>query len=104
MDLIVIIIHAFDHIVTVFSRYGGFLMTNIEDTLAVPLREIGLRGVAVTICVALVPILSLIAVWRFLRGIIRIGFMIVLIIFALHAAWPLTTQLPALFKEIGSSV
>ncbi len=104
MDIIAIIFQAFDHIVTVFARYGGFFMTNIEDALGVPLHEIGLHGAAETICVALVPILSFIAVWRFLRGIIRIGFMIVLAVFAVHAAWPLTTQLPALFKEISSSV
>ncbi len=104
MDLIVIIIHAFDHIVAVFSRYGNFLMSSIEDALAVPLREIGVHGVAATFCVALVPILSLIAAWRFLRGIIRILFLIVLAIFAVHAAWPLVTQVPAMFKDIGSSV
>jgi hypothetical protein len=104
LDFIIGLIEAFDHIVAVFSRYGNFLLTSMEDALGVPLRELGLSGAAETFCVALVPILSLIAVWRFLRGIIRAVFVIVLVIFAIHAAAPLTTQLPALFKQIGSSV
>ena len=68
MDLITIILHAIDHIVTAWSRNGSFVLNAIEDALKVPLRELGVRGAGETICIAMVPILSMIAVWRFFRG------------------------------------
>lgn len=104
MDLVTIILHAIDHIVTAWSRNGAFVMNAIEDALKVPLRELGLHGAAETVCVALVPILSLIAVWRFFRGIFRILIMIPLVIFALHALWPLTVEIPTLFRDVSSSI
>ena len=69
-------------------------MLSAEEGLRAPLQQIGLRGAAQTAAVGMVPLLTMVAVGKILKGFLRAVIVIVLALFAVHALMPLWHEVP----------
>ncbi len=102
MDLIELIESAINHIFTVFINGGSFIMDVAEAGLRVPLQQIGLHGPAQTLAVAMVPLLTLIASVKILKGIVRGVVVVCLVMFVGHSLWPLLTEVPPMLYALDT--
>ena len=89
MDLLGIIIRAIVKIMTVFLTVSAAGLDVAEGGLRAPLDQIGVKGILQTLLVATVPVLSLMAAIHMLRGFIRAGVVVALVMICGHALWPL---------------
>ena len=74
MDILGVLVHAFFKVLEVWAGLYMTVMQVLQDGLRVPLRHAGVEGWPQLAIILLVPLLSLIAVVKFLRGFIRVGF------------------------------
>jgi hypothetical protein len=96
VDILAVIGHAFLRVMETWTGLYLILLQLLQDGLRVPLRRAGLEGWPQLLIIALVPLLSLITVIKFLRGFVRIIGAWVFGSFLLYVLWSLISALRAL--------
>ncbi len=85
-----------------FINGGSFIMDIAEAGLRGPLQQVGLHGPAQTVAVAMVPLLTLVAASKILKGVVRGVVVVCLVMFLGHALWPLVSEVPEYYYELSA--
>ncbi len=92
MALIAFLLQLFEKTCIEFGQVGSAAVDTVEAGMRAPLDMMGLKGIAQTLVLALVPLLTLIATIKLLGGAIRFIVAVVMIGALLRVLWPLVGE------------
>jgi hypothetical protein len=95
--LINFLLHLFERTFILFGHIASATIDIAEHDMRAPLELIGVKGVAQTLILALVPLLTLIATIKLLGGAVRFIVAVCMAGALLRLLWPL-------FGEVGKMV
>ena len=93
MDLIDLLGMMCTKIGVAFTTMMIGVMTWFEESMRVPLHDLGMPFPLQTVAIVLVPALSVVVIVRWMRGIKRFVLVSVLASMFVHASWPLVESL-----------
>ncbi len=89
MEVVDLIARSFDRVLNAGLRLFLAMMNFIESGLRTPLQAAGIHGALQTLVLAMIPLLTIVAVVKLFGGIVRALVVIVLALVLVHMAWPL---------------
>lgn len=96
MGLITFLVSLFEKTLVIFSGIGSATVDAAEAGMRQPLQHLGLGAPMQTLLLAMVPLLTLIAGVKLLRGVFRIVLVVCMVSALLRITWPLVGQVGAL--------
>ncbi len=91
-DLLELLGEMFHKIIFAFSTLVFGILTTFEDSMRVPLHDLGMPPPLQTIAIVLIPALSLVVILRWMRGFVRFVLVGLLACMFFHASWPLVSS------------
>jgi hypothetical protein len=96
MDMFVLLFEAIGHIAHALWMVLSSAFDILEAGLKAPLKTAGLPGVAQTILMLLVPVLTMIASIKLLGGILRVALVVVSVAILAHMVVPMLLAAPGI--------